>query len=120
MTRYLTKDRAALAAAIAVPLVAAMIFAAVRFLLHPALWPVHSQCPVLAIPPPALARELGHGRLAWVFWHRTLTPEQILGDQPKPPLRGSSLVPALSPSPGILREAGLRITSGIGHNGGWR
>ena len=44
----------------------------------------HAGCPVLAIPPPALARELRHGRLAWVFWHRPLTPEQILRDQPKP------------------------------------
>lgn len=44
----------------------------------------HAQCPVLAIPPPALARELGHGRLAWVFWHRPLTPEQVLRE------RGSS------------------------------
>jgi nucleotide-binding universal stress UspA family protein len=40
----------------------------------------HAQCPVLAIPPPALARELGHGHLAWVFWHRSLTPEQVLQD----------------------------------------
>jgi nucleotide-binding universal stress UspA family protein len=44
----------------------------------------HARCPVIAIPPPALARELGHGRLAWVFWHRPLTPEQILRDQDKP------------------------------------
>ena len=44
----------------------------------------HAQCPVLAVPPPALARELAHGRFAWVFWHRRLTPEQILRDQPKP------------------------------------
>ena len=44
----------------------------------------HAQCPVLAIPPPALARELRHARLARVFWHRPLTPEQILRDQPKP------------------------------------
>jgi nucleotide-binding universal stress UspA family protein len=44
----------------------------------------HAQCPVLAIPPPALARELAHGRLAWVFWHRPLTPDQILRDRPKP------------------------------------
>lgn len=42
----------------------------------------HAQCPVLAIPPPALARELRHSRLAWLFWHRPLTPEQILRDQP--------------------------------------
>ena len=44
----------------------------------------HAQCPVLAIPPPALASELRHARLAWVFWHRPLTPEQVLRDQPKP------------------------------------
>jgi nucleotide-binding universal stress UspA family protein len=43
-----------------------------------------ARCPVLAIPPPALARQLAHSRLAWVFWHRPLTPEQILRDQPKP------------------------------------
>jgi Universal stress protein family len=44
----------------------------------------HAQCPVLAIPPPALAHDLRHGRLAWLFRRRPLTPEQILGDQPKP------------------------------------
>jgi nucleotide-binding universal stress UspA family protein len=44
----------------------------------------HADCPVIAIPPPALARELGHARLAWVFWHRSLTPEQILRDQTRP------------------------------------
>jgi len=44
----------------------------------------HAQCPVLAIPPPALARELRQGRLAWMFWHRSLTPEQVLRDQSKP------------------------------------
>ena len=44
----------------------------------------HARCPVLAIPPPALARELRHGRLAWMFWRRPLTPEQVLRDQPKP------------------------------------
>jgi nucleotide-binding universal stress UspA family protein len=44
----------------------------------------HAQCPVLAIPPPALARELRHRRLARVFWHRPLTAEQVLRDQPKP------------------------------------
>jgi hypothetical protein len=42
----------------------------------------HAQCPVLAIPPPELARELRHGRLAWLFWHRPLTPDQVLRDQP--------------------------------------
>ena len=44
----------------------------------------HARCPVLAIPPPALARELGHSRLAWLLWRRPLTPERILRDQPKP------------------------------------
>jgi len=44
----------------------------------------HAQCPVLAIPPPALACDLRHARLAWVFWHRPLTAEQVLRDQPKP------------------------------------
>jgi hypothetical protein len=42
----------------------------------------HAQCPILAIPPPALAREVRHSRLAWLFWHRPLTPDQILRDQP--------------------------------------
>jgi nucleotide-binding universal stress UspA family protein len=41
----------------------------------------HAQCPVLAVPPPALAKEAGHGRFMWVFWHRTLTPERVLRDQ---------------------------------------
>jgi hypothetical protein len=44
----------------------------------------HAQCPVLSLPPPVLARELTHGRLARVFWHRPLTPEQILRDQTRP------------------------------------
>ena len=44
----------------------------------------HAQCPVMAVPPPALARELTHGRLAWAFWRRSLTPEQVLRDQRRP------------------------------------
>ncbi len=44
----------------------------------------HAQCPVLAVPPPALAREFGRGRLARVFWRRSLTPERVLGDQGRP------------------------------------
>ena len=43
----------------------------------------HAQCPVLAIPPPVLTHDLRHGRLAWLFWHRPLTPEHVLRDQPK-------------------------------------
>jgi nucleotide-binding universal stress UspA family protein len=44
----------------------------------------HAQCPVLAIPPPALARELRHSHLTWRLRHRPLTAEQILREQPKP------------------------------------
>jgi hypothetical protein len=45
----------------------------------------HAQCPVLAVPPPELARELGHGRLARMLRHRPLTAGQVLGDQPTRP-----------------------------------
>jgi nucleotide-binding universal stress UspA family protein len=38
-------------------------------------------CPVLAVPPPALARELRHGVFGWVFWHRPLTPDRVLRDR---------------------------------------
>jgi len=41
----------------------------------------HAQCPVISVPSPELARELRHGRLAWAFWHRSLSPEQILHDR---------------------------------------
>jgi nucleotide-binding universal stress UspA family protein len=41
----------------------------------------HARCPVLAVPPPDLAREIGHSRLAWAFRHRTLTADQVLGDR---------------------------------------
>jgi hypothetical protein len=41
----------------------------------------HAHCPVLAVPPPALAGELRHGPLDWVFWHRPLTPDHILRDR---------------------------------------
>jgi Universal stress protein family len=44
----------------------------------------HAQCPVMAVPPPVLARELRHGRLARAFWRRSLTPEQVLRDQGRP------------------------------------
>jgi nucleotide-binding universal stress UspA family protein len=39
---------------------------------------VRAQCPVLAIPPPALA-QTPHGPLSRAWRHRTLTPERILG-----------------------------------------
>ena len=38
----------------------------------------HAHCPMLAVPPPALAQELRHGVLGWMFWHRPLTPDQVL------------------------------------------
>jgi nucleotide-binding universal stress UspA family protein len=41
----------------------------------------YALCPVLAVPPPALARELRHGLHGWVFWHRPLTPDQVLRDR---------------------------------------
>jgi nucleotide-binding universal stress UspA family protein len=44
----------------------------------------HAQCPVLTVPPAALAQEIGHGRLAWAFWHQTLTPARVLRDQGGP------------------------------------
>lgn len=45
----------------------------------------HAGCPVLAVPPPALARELRRGLLTWALRHRPLTPEQILRDRGKAP-----------------------------------
>jgi nucleotide-binding universal stress UspA family protein len=44
----------------------------------------HAQCPVLTVPPAALAQEIRHGRLPWAFWHRTLTPARVLRDQDRP------------------------------------
>lgn len=43
-----------------------------------------AQCPVVAVPPPVSARELGHGRLAWLSWHRPLTAERLLRDPGRP------------------------------------
>jgi hypothetical protein len=42
-----------------------------------------AKCPILAIPPPALTQEVSHGLLRWAYWHRTLTPDQVLRDQGK-------------------------------------
>lgn len=44
----------------------------------------NAQCPVLTIPPAALAQETRHGPHSWAFWHRTLTPAQVLQDQARP------------------------------------
>jgi nucleotide-binding universal stress UspA family protein len=43
-----------------------------------------AQCPVLAVPPSALAREIGHSRLAWAYRHRPLTTEQVLRHPRRP------------------------------------
>jgi nucleotide-binding universal stress UspA family protein len=43
-----------------------------------------AQCPVLTVPPSALACEIGHGRFTWAYWHRPLTTEQILRDPRRP------------------------------------
>ena len=43
----------------------------------------HARCPVLAVPPPALAQEISHGLARWMFWHQPLTPERVLQDHGK-------------------------------------
>jgi hypothetical protein len=42
-----------------------------RYCLH------HAQCPVLAIPPPALAQQAGLGLRGWAFRHRRLDPDNV-------------------------------------------
>jgi nucleotide-binding universal stress UspA family protein len=41
----------------------------------------HAWCPVLALPPTPLGREARRAALARVFWHRTLTADQISPDR---------------------------------------
>jgi len=41
----------------------------------------HAHCPVVTVPPPDFARELRRGPLTWMFWHRPLTPDQVLQDR---------------------------------------
>ena len=36
--------------------------------------------PVLAVPPATASPHAGHRPLWWVFWHRTLTPDDVLRD----------------------------------------
>jgi hypothetical protein len=40
----------------------------------------HARCPVLAVPPATASPHAGRGPLWWVFWHRTLTPDDVLRD----------------------------------------
>lgn len=46
-----------------------------------------ARCPVVLVPPPELAAEIGHPWIAWRLRHRALTPAQVLRDQPRPPGR---------------------------------
>ncbi|MGH3068104.1 MAG: universal stress protein [Streptosporangiaceae bacterium] len=37
----------------------------------------HACCPVIAVPPPTLEPEAGHGLRGWAFRHRQLTADQV-------------------------------------------
>jgi nucleotide-binding universal stress UspA family protein len=43
-----------------------------------------ARCPVVLVPPPDLAVEMSRARIARKFWHRTLTPAQVLADHRRP------------------------------------
>jgi hypothetical protein len=43
-----------------------------------------ARCPVILVPPPELAREVGRGPLARQFWRKTLSPDHILRDHGTP------------------------------------
>jgi len=38
---------------------------------------LHARCPVLAVPPPMLELEAGHGLRGWAFRHRALNVDRI-------------------------------------------
>ena len=42
----------------------------------------HALCPVLTVPPPALAQTAGHGLRVWSFRHRELTVDRALPGGP--------------------------------------
>src|SRR5262245_12201681 len=42
----------------------------------------HALCPVITVPPPALAQTAGHGLRAWSFRHRELTVDRALPGGP--------------------------------------
>jgi hypothetical protein len=42
----------------------------------------HALCPVVTVPPPALARTAGQGLRAWSFRHRELTVDRALPGGP--------------------------------------
>ncbi len=44
-----------------------------------------ARCPVVLVPPPDLAAEIGRRWIAWWLRHRTLTPAQVLADHRRPP-----------------------------------
>ena len=43
-----------------------------------------TRCPVVLVPPPELAAEIGRRWIAWRLRHRTLTPAQVLAGQRRP------------------------------------
>lgn len=44
-----------------------------------------ARCPVVLVPPPQLAAELGRSWITWRLRHRTLTPAQVLADHRRRP-----------------------------------
>ena len=42
-----------------------------------------ARCPVVLVPPPELATEIGRQWIAWRLRHRTLTPAEILAERPR-------------------------------------
>jgi nucleotide-binding universal stress UspA family protein len=43
-----------------------------------------AHCPVVLVPPPELAADIGRPWIAWRLRHRTLTPAQVLADHRRP------------------------------------
>ena len=37
----------------------------------------HARCPVIAVPPPTLELEAGHGLRSWAFRHRAMDPDRM-------------------------------------------
>lgn len=69
----------------------------------------HAQCPVLTVPPAALAQDIKHGRLARALWHRPGS----FGTRTGPPARGVSASAARDKVAG-LRCGCLGLAPGSG------
>jgi nucleotide-binding universal stress UspA family protein len=72
-----------------------------RSLLRRLGWPgadryclAHACCPVLAIPPPALAQHAGHGVRGWTFRRHWIRATTRPAEQTTPPCPGGPKVPA--------------------------